>query len=564
MASCKSAVAAISISPHTMPIISVFPFVRDLDGTPLANALTSGGAGGIFVRSSTITGGVSGASLGTYTVTPGGNYGLTRSGIVLSTGNVADYQTGPNTSGQFTTEHHTTASPAVNKLLTPITKRNGHSDPAALDVVFDVGITTKRIEFDVVFGSEEYSEWVASQYLDGFGLYLNGKNIAYVGGKPVNIDHPAMAAIAATELDGVLAPFGNPVVRFSAPVTPGSKNNKLQFAIGDSSDARYDTTAYISALGGTTDITFHTLRNFDVVSPSNMQVNDFQITLKGVSRPFETGTPETPDYVGGQLTGIYPPSHKYGQLPPGWTPESVTTNGSDTVVKWGPGSFITGQKLHFGVQLAPDGESACYGICMAWTQNGVPVYEGANPNLPITVHTPHPRPGEASVQIVNQTCPEQAGPPANRWLGAIQALVLPNHLDISDLVIDNEMMLNAPIIREEPTYLAAGEILTLSSLDAASPIEDGKSIVVWYHVFEDQSGFQGSYIGTSFTAFNFETDPERPVPEPASVTLICAAVVLGIIPYLPQMRRPERQRVCVSGKECVSRHYNMVVETRGS
>jgi hypothetical protein len=89
---------------------------------------------------------------------------------------------------------------------------------------------------------------VASQFVDGFGLFLNGANIAQVNGKPVNIQHPDVAAIAGTELDGILAPGGVPVVTFSRAVTPGSTGNELRFIVADTSDPIYDTTVYFSTL----------------------------------------------------------------------------------------------------------------------------------------------------------------------------------------------------------------------------------------------------------------------------------------------------------------------------
>lgn len=44
-------------------------------------------------------------------------------------------------------------------------------------------------------------------YFDGFGMFLNDTNVAFVNGQPVNIQHPSMAAVAGTELAGVLAYF---------------------------------------------------------------------------------------------------------------------------------------------------------------------------------------------------------------------------------------------------------------------------------------------------------------------------------------------------------------------
>jgi len=175
-------------------------------------------------------------------------------GIVLSSGSVTDYQTGTNTSTGFTTSYGNPATQAQNLLLDPITgvgtNRYRHFDATQLDIRFSMQSGYDHVTFHVVFGSEEYPEYVGSPFIDGFGIYLNGSNIAYVAGSPVNIDHPAMKGIPGTELDGVLAPGNDPILTFSAPVTPGSENNTLTFIVCDTSDSVLDTTVYISSLQG--------------------------------------------------------------------------------------------------------------------------------------------------------------------------------------------------------------------------------------------------------------------------------------------------------------------------
>jgi PEP-CTERM motif-containing protein len=118
-----------------------------------------------------------------------------------------------------------------------------------LDLTFTVDPGVSQIFFNVAFGSEEFPEFVGSQFVDAFGLYLNGTNIAFVNGLPVNIDHPCFTALAGTELDGVLACNNNPINTFSGAVNAGT--NTLTFIIADTSDDVLDTTAYIGALGTT-------------------------------------------------------------------------------------------------------------------------------------------------------------------------------------------------------------------------------------------------------------------------------------------------------------------------
>ena len=197
----------------------------------------------------------SGTSSGLFTIgAPPYTYNLTRPGIVLSTGNVKDYESGNNTTSSRTTGYGIQSTAPQEALLDPITGSGGqnfrHFDVTQLDIQFDMETGFDRIEFKVVFGSEEYPEFVNSLFIDGFGIYLNGSNIAFSAGQPININHPDMRALAGTELDGVLAPGGNPVLTFSAPVVPGSTGNMLTFIVADTSDPVLDTTVYVSSLQG--------------------------------------------------------------------------------------------------------------------------------------------------------------------------------------------------------------------------------------------------------------------------------------------------------------------------
>jgi PEP-CTERM motif len=215
------------------------------NATQLATAVTSGNTG-VTVTNATLQGQSNGsgvASTGTFT----NIYGL-GSGAVISTGNAAAYGSGPNTSTDTTTAYGVAATAAQNVLLNPLTNGNtSHFDVTELDLTFTVDPSVSNIFFNVAFGSEEFPEFVGSQFVDAFGLYLNGTNIAFVGGLPVNIDHPCFTALAGTELDGVLACNNNPINTFSGAVHSGT--NTLTFIIADTSDAVLDTTAYIGALG---------------------------------------------------------------------------------------------------------------------------------------------------------------------------------------------------------------------------------------------------------------------------------------------------------------------------
>ncbi len=92
-------------------------------------------------------------------------------GIILSSGNVNLAQ-GPNTSGNASA-----VAGGGNSDL----DLNGLTSQALRDVAvleFDFIPTTDVVQFDFVFGSEEYCEWVDNQYNDVFGFFISGPGIA--------------------------------------------------------------------------------------------------------------------------------------------------------------------------------------------------------------------------------------------------------------------------------------------------------------------------------------------------------------------------------------------------
>lgn len=212
----------------------------DTSATSLASALTSGSTG-LAVISSTLSGHAT--SSGTYT--NASNTYQIGSGIVLSTGNVSDYRDGPSTSSSKTTAYGVGATPTQQLMLEAISGSGSYLDVTQLDIDFTT--STGNVFFNVVFGSDEFPEFKNSPFIDAFGLFLNGVNIALFAGDPININHPLMTARAGTELDGVLPGSGGPMLFSATGLNAGS--HTLTFIIADRGDSALDSTAYISSLG---------------------------------------------------------------------------------------------------------------------------------------------------------------------------------------------------------------------------------------------------------------------------------------------------------------------------
>ncbi|MCZ8530468.1 choice-of-anchor L domain-containing protein [Alteromonas sp. PRIM-21] len=187
-----------------------------------------------------------------------GTYNLPAAGgIVFSTGNVTDAQDSESTQNFISGGNGNSATSIQNELLEPLTGISAHFDPVQLDISFTVdGDQASTITFFGAFGSEEFPDFVGDTFIDGFGLYVNGENVAgaltsdaEIGDSlaPININHPDFVEMPGTALNGVLAPNGNPLLRFDVPVLPG--DNTFTLLLADAGDSSHDSVMYLASFG---------------------------------------------------------------------------------------------------------------------------------------------------------------------------------------------------------------------------------------------------------------------------------------------------------------------------
>ena len=244
----------------------VLTTIGNTNATALANALLANGAGGINITSAVLSSNGVGAdaSSGIFTTSGTNNYGLLGTGAVISTGRASqDGTTGAFISG-VTTAYGLGATTAQTNLLHQVSPGGNFLDVTQLTITFDASATTTQIFFNTVFASAEYPVYAIanSAFVDGFGLFLNSTNIAFVGGQPVNINNTNFVNTAfptnggvngtlyqTTPLQGLLVSGGSAVITYSGAVTAGSTGNTLIFIVGDKGDASYDTTAFIQGFG---------------------------------------------------------------------------------------------------------------------------------------------------------------------------------------------------------------------------------------------------------------------------------------------------------------------------
>lgn len=105
------------------------------------------------------------------------------SGIILTNGQ-ASLAVGPNNDSDAGQDNSFAGSTTLDALIP------GYStnDATILDIVFTSD--TGNLFFNFVFASEEYNEWVGSEYNDVFGFFLDGTDIALLpNGSPVSINN---------------------------------------------------------------------------------------------------------------------------------------------------------------------------------------------------------------------------------------------------------------------------------------------------------------------------------------------------------------------------------------
>ncbi|CAN5377231.1 hypothetical protein BH23ACT9_BH23ACT9_24800 [soil metagenome] len=173
-------------------------------------------------------------------------------GIVLSTGFIADV-VGPNFEEGTSGFMGTPGDPDLSVLAGQET-----FDAAVLEFDFVAPPSATGVSFEYVFGSEEYLEFVGSEFNDVFAFFINGVNCATVNGQPVSVNTINDQSNAGffrdnalnfedgtsplnIELDGltVTLPCG-------APINQGGANS-VKLAIADASDDAYDSAVFIRA-----------------------------------------------------------------------------------------------------------------------------------------------------------------------------------------------------------------------------------------------------------------------------------------------------------------------------
>lgn len=181
------------------------------------------------------------------------------SGVVMSSGSLNN-AIGPNEEENISRNNNEPGDADLTALAGEPTY-----DASVLEFDFNPGANT-AIFIQFVFGSDEYTEYVNSEYNDVFAFYLNGTNIALIPSTttPVSvntINHLTNSAYYidndppdwwwqpdatyCTEMDGFTV-----VLTATGSINP-NVDNHIKFAIADASDEIYDAWVFIKTQGFT-------------------------------------------------------------------------------------------------------------------------------------------------------------------------------------------------------------------------------------------------------------------------------------------------------------------------
>jgi hypothetical protein len=216
-----------------------------------ANALTGAllAGSGIPFSNATYTGAVGSAGTFTGGTTPGIGLGI-NSGILLSSGLVSDAP-GPNINDATTTGFGTAGD-------AQLTAQSGFPTGDAAILQFDFTANAgDDLLFRYVFASEEYNEYVNTQYNDPFAFYLDGVNIALAPSAPpvpVTINNvngnTTPALYNNNDPSDTATPFNIEYDGFTDVFTASALNltagqHTIRLAIADAGDTSLDSTVFL-------------------------------------------------------------------------------------------------------------------------------------------------------------------------------------------------------------------------------------------------------------------------------------------------------------------------------
>ncbi|MCA2535644.1 MAG: choice-of-anchor L domain-containing protein, partial [Microcystis sp. M57BS1] len=308
----------------------------DLNSVTAANLVTALVGSGVTVSSISFTG--ANVAAGLFSGGLAAGLGI-NGGIVLSSGNIA-LATGPNNSNSAGANNSQLGDTDLNSIVTP----NTTNDAAVLQ--FNFIPLSSTISFAFVFASEEYPEYVGSQFNDVFAFFVNGENIALIPGTttPVSINNVSPVTNSAFFISNTGGTFDNQFDGFTtvlsatadklAPGIPAT----IKLAIADTTDFIFDSAVFIQA-GSFGNPTIVTVTATDANAGEGTPVNPGTFTI---SRTGSTASPLTVIYsISGTASSTdYNALPTSITIPAGQAATTITVTPTDDTVTEGSETVI--------------------------------------------------------------------------------------------------------------------------------------------------------------------------------------------------------------------------------
>lgn len=175
-------------------------------------------------------------------------------GLLLTSGDAAPPTTNNYSSYGVAIDPSVSDSDLNDAVHTAFSGAGNVQDATVLEFQFTLADNASgNIQFDLVFGSDEYPEFVDSSFVDIAGVFVNGHNYAYFNGQsnqPLSILQTNLSlgnfqdnsnSALPIEYDGV-----SRKLTIIAPAISGT--NTIKFAIADTGDQIYDSGLFVANL----------------------------------------------------------------------------------------------------------------------------------------------------------------------------------------------------------------------------------------------------------------------------------------------------------------------------
>jgi hypothetical protein len=210
---------------------------QGLNATDLANALVGQG-----VQISNVTSSCADDAAGGFMISGDVGIGLA-SGIILSTG-LIDNVVGPNVADNTSFDNSMAGDADLDALIP------GYSTDDACILEFDFIPQSPTVSFRYVFSSEEYNEFVGTDYNDVFGFFINGVNCAKIDNSNVSINNINSGSNSSYYVNNETGTYNTEMDGFTRVMTCSSavqvgQTNHLKLAIADAGDAFYDANVFL-------------------------------------------------------------------------------------------------------------------------------------------------------------------------------------------------------------------------------------------------------------------------------------------------------------------------------